>query len=74
MAGHLGAGIIAGGEVVVVNHGTLLNVDGVGDVFVTAVYTVVRFVSRFINVLTKGVLDFTCVQPYYIQTILVNTS
>ena len=61
MTGHPGAirakRIIAGGEVSVVYHGTLLGVDGVGDVLIAAVNSVVGLVSLVLGVFTEGVLD-----------------
>ena len=61
MTGHSGAirakRIIAGGEVSVVYHGTLLDVDSVGDVLIAAVNSVVGLVSLAIGVITEGVLD-----------------
>ena len=70
MTGHPGANrTIAGCEVSVVYHGTLLDVDGVGDVLVTAVNAVVGLVSLVKGVFTVGVLDLTCVQTYFIPTV-----
>ena len=59
MTGHPGAIIrmTAGCEVFVVNHGTLLDVDGVGDGLIAAVNVVVGLVSLVIGVFTVGVLD-----------------
>ena len=62
MTGHPGAirapRIIAECEVSVVYYGTLLDVDGVDDVFIAAVNSVVGLVSRAIGVIiTEGVLD-----------------
>ena len=51
-------GIIAGGEVSVVYHWTLPDVDGVGDVLIAAVNVVVGLVSLVLVVVTTvGVLD-----------------
>ena len=49
--------ISAGCEVSVVNDGTLLDVDGVGDILIAAVNSVVSLVSLVISVITVGVLD-----------------
>ena len=61
--------IIAGCEVSVVYHGTLLDVDGVGDVLIAAVNSVVGLVSLVLGVFTEGVLDLTCVQAFYIPRV-----
>ena len=57
----------AGCEVAVVYHGTLLDVDGVGDVLIAAVNSVEGLVSLVLGVITVGVLDLTCVQASYIS-------
>ncbi len=57
---------MAGGEVAVVYHGTLLDVDCIGDVLVSAVNAVVGLVSLVDGVLTVGMLDLTCVQTFFI--------
>ena len=58
MTSHPGAIIIvAGAEVSVVYSGTLPDVDGVGDVLIAAVNSVVGLVSLFSGVFTVGVLD-----------------
>ena len=49
--------ISAGAEVSVVDSGTLLDVDGVGDVLIAAVNSVVGLVSLVKGVITVGVLD-----------------
>ena len=68
MTGHPGVTIrmIAGSEVSVVYHGTLLDVDGVGDVLVTAVNAVVGLVSLVPGVIAVEVFDPTCVQTFFI--------
>ena len=57
MTSHPGVTIIAGGEVSVVYHGTLLDGDSVGDVLITAVNSVIGLVSLINGVITVGVLD-----------------
>ena len=57
MTSHPGVTIIAGGEVSVVYHGTLLDGDNVGDVLITAVNSVIGLVSLINGVITVGVLD-----------------
>ena len=58
MTWHPGANTcIAGAEVSVVYSGTLLDVDGVGDVLIAAVNVVVGLVSLVPGVFTEGVLD-----------------
>ena len=49
--------IIAGAEVSVVYSGTLLDVDGVGDVLIAAVNVVVGLVSLVHDEFTERVLD-----------------
>ena len=58
MTWHPGANTsIAGCEVSVVYSGTLLDVDGVSDVFIAAVNVVVGLVSLVPGDFTVGVLD-----------------
>ena len=59
MTGHPGASSRnAECKVSVVNHGTLLDVDGVGNVLIAAVNVVVGLVSLVLVVVTTvGVLD-----------------
>ena len=64
--------ISAGCEVSVVYQGTLLDVDGVGDVLVTAVNAVVGLVSLYIGVSAVGVLDLTCVQTCFIPPVITS--
>ena len=73
MTGHPGAinRMNAGCEVSVVYHGTLLDVDGVGDVLIAAVNVVVGLVSLFPFVSTEGVLDLTYVQAFYLSILPV---
>ena len=76
MTGHPSVTIscIAECEVSVVYHGTLLDVDGVGDVLIAAVNVVVGLVSLVPDgVFTVGVLDLTCVEAFYISKVSITS-
>ena len=75
MTSHPGAIIrsIPGGEVSIVYHGTLLDVDGVGDVLVTAVNAVVGLISLVPWVSTEEMLDQTCVQTFFSPLVIITS-
>ena len=63
---------IAGCEVSVVYDGTLPDVDGVGNVLIAAVNSVVDLVSLVPDEITVRVLDLTCVQAFYISPFITS--